>query len=75
MQYEKAEQLGVAVWDYDSNGKWVKFQEAIVQQRVLEAERFRRESRLWIMAVVLAGASVLSAAAAIIAVCIGSGGN
>ena len=39
MQYEKAEQLGVAVWDYDSNGKRVKVQEAIVQQRIQEAER------------------------------------
>ncbi len=38
MQYEKTEQQGVAVWDYDNNGKRVKVQEAIVQQRIQEAE-------------------------------------
>ena len=43
MQYEKAARIGVAIWDYDSNDKRVKVQESIVQQRVQEAERYRRE--------------------------------
>ena len=37
------------------NGKRVKVKEVIVQQRVQEAERSRRESSLWIIAVCLRG--------------------
>ena len=39
-----------------------------LQQRLLEFKRARREARLWIIAIASAAASVLSAAAAIIAV-------
>ncbi len=39
-----------------------------LQRRVLEAERGIRESRLWVVAVISAIASVLSAATAMIAV-------
>jgi hypothetical protein len=39
-----------------------------LQKRVMEAERGIRESRLWILAVISAIASVLSAIAALIAV-------
>ena len=39
-----------------------------LQRRIIEAERNNRESRLWLIAVISAIASVLSAATAIIAV-------
>lgn len=41
-----------------------------IQKRVIEAERSLRESKLWLIALVSAGASLLSAAVAIIAVCL-----
>ena len=51
-----------------SSGRAPRASDYELQRRVLEAERGIRESRFWILAVISAVASVLSAAAAMIAV-------
>lgn len=68
----RARELGVDVEGdprtHSSSGRSPRASNYDLQRRVLEAERGIRESRLWILAVVSAIASVLSAAAAMIAV-------
>ena len=49
-------------------GRHKRATDAQLQRRVIETERSIRESRLWIIAVIAAMASVFSAIAAIIAV-------
>lgn len=49
-----------------SKGKRVDDHE--LQRRVIEAERHIRESRLWLIAVISAGASIISAITAFVAV-------
>lgn len=65
---KRAEDLGVSVFGvggpFSENG----YNEAALQQRVMEAERALREKRIWIFALLSACASVASAIAAIIAV-------
>ena len=53
---------------HSSSGRAPRASDYELQRRVLEAERGIRESRVWILAVISAIASVLSAAAAMIAV-------
>jgi hypothetical protein len=54
---------------YDHRGTVLElFREAALQTRVREAKRARRESRLWIIAVISALTSLFSAAAAWLAV-------
>ncbi len=63
---EYAKSLGVSLKElYSSNGL---LSEPELDRRIIEAERARRENRLWIVAVVSAAASVISAATALIAV-------
>lgn len=68
----RARELGVDIEGdprtHSSSGRAPRASDYELQRRVLEAERGIRESRLWILAVVSAIASVLSAAAAMIAV-------
>lgn len=68
----RARKLGVDIEGdprtYSSSGRAPRASDYELQRRVLEAERGVRESRLWILAVISAVASVLSAAAAMIAV-------
>ena len=70
-----AESLGIPTFEFEGGRASRKFpvEDAELQRRIMEYRRSRRESRLWIIAVVSAAASVLSAAAAFIAVCIGRG--
>ena len=69
---KQARELGVDIEGeprtQSSSGKAPRAADYELQRRVLEAERGIRESRLWIIAVICAIASVLSAATAIIAV-------
>lgn len=69
---ERARELGVDIEGelrtQSSSGRSPRAPDYELQRRVLEAERAGRESKLWILAVVSAVASVLSAAAALIAV-------
>ena len=59
---DRAEELGVSVNElYDSHGILA---EPELQHRVIDAERAIRESRLWILALASAIASVVSAIAA-----------
>jgi hypothetical protein len=51
-----------------STGRAPRASDYELQRRVQEAERSLRESRLWVLATISAIASVLSAAAAVIAV-------
>jgi hypothetical protein len=51
-----------------SSGRHRRVDDAELQRRVLEAERSIRESRLWILALTSAIASIVSAAAALVAV-------
>jgi len=51
-----------------SSGRHRRADDAELQRRVLEAERSIRESRLWILALTSAIASIVSAAAALVAV-------
>lgn len=53
---------------HSSSGRAPRASDYEIQRRVLEAKRRIRESRLWILAVISAIASALSAAAAMIAV-------
>ena len=68
----RARELGVDIESdprtHSSSGRAPRASDYELQRRVLEAERGIRESRLWILAVLSAIASVLSAAAAMIAV-------
>ena len=68
----RARELGVDIEGdprtHSSSGRAPRASDYELQRRVLEAERGIRESRLWILAVISAIASVLSAAAAMIAV-------
>ena len=69
---ERARNLGVDVTGVpriqSSSGVSPRASDAELQRRVQEAERGLRESRLWILAVISAAASVLSAVAAVVAV-------
>ena len=69
---KRARELGVdiqgASLTHSSSGLARRAPDHELQRRVQEAERSLRESRLWILAVMSAAASVLSAGAAIIAV-------
>ena len=51
------------------SGRQRRAPDAELQRRVLDAERAIRESRLWMLALASAIASLLSAAAAVAAVC------
>ena len=68
----RAQELGVDIEGdprtHSSSGRAPRASDYELQRRVSEAERRIRESRLWILAVISAIASVLSAAAAMIAV-------
>ena len=68
----RARELGVDIEGelrpQSSSGRSPRAPDYELQRRVLEAERAGRESKLWILAVVSAVASVLSAPAALIAV-------
>ncbi len=68
---ERAEQLGVSIYPNDHQvpigTKPVMAPiapEAEIQQRVIQAEKHLREHRLWIVALLFAGASLVSALAA-----------
>jgi hypothetical protein len=69
---QRARELGVDITGelhtQSSSGRAPRASDFELQQRVMEAERGIRESRLWIFAVISAIASVLSAIAALIAV-------
>jgi hypothetical protein len=68
----RARELGVDVEGeprtQSSSGRAPRAADYELQRRVLEAERGIRESRLWLLAVISAIASALSAAAALVAV-------
>ena len=68
----RARELGVDIEGeprtQSSSGRSPRASDYELQRRVLEAERAERESKLWILAVISAVASALSAAAALIAV-------
>ena len=68
----RARELGVDIEGdprtQSSSGRAPRASDYELQRRVLEAERGIRQSRLWLLAVISAIASVLSAAAAMIAV-------
>lgn len=68
----RARELGVDVEGeprtHSSSGRALRASDYEIQRRVLEAKRGIPESRLWILAVISAIASALSAAAAMIAV-------
>ena len=70
---QRARELGVDIEGeaitQSSSGRHKRADDAELQRRVLEAERSLRESRLWIIAVLSALASVFSAVAAWVAVC------
>lgn len=70
--WKMARELGISTTNTNSFEPTPGFSEEVsdaeVQRRLMEFYRSRRESRLWIIALVSAIASVLSAAAAIIAV-------
>ncbi len=61
--YKRAEELNVSLAHIGDDN-------SIVQKRVIEAERAKREGRLWIIALISAIASVISAIAAWCAVLI-----
>jgi hypothetical protein len=69
---KRARALGVDVEGdtrtQSSSGRAPRAPDHELQRRLSEAERSIRESKLWLLAVISAIASVLSAAAAIIAV-------
>jgi len=69
---KRARKLGVDVEGdartQSSSGRAPRAPDYELQRRVSEAERSVRDSRLWILALISAVASVLSAAAAIVAV-------
>lgn len=59
---KRAQELGVSM--NELHDTWGNMSEPELQRRVLDAERARRESSLWVIALVSAIASVLSALAA-----------
>ena len=67
----RARELGVDIEGerqvQSSSGRAPRAPDYELQRRVSEAERSRRESKLWLLAVISAIASVLSAAAALVA--------
>jgi len=69
---QRARELGVDVAGeprtQSSSGRAPRASDYELQRRVMEAERRVRESRLWILAMISAVASVASAIAALIAV-------
>jgi hypothetical protein len=69
---QRARQLGVDIQGepitQSSAGRQRRASDYELQRRVMEAERSIRESKLWILAIISAIASVLSAAAALLAV-------
>jgi hypothetical protein len=69
---KRARELGVDIQGeprtQSSSGREPRATDYELQRRVWDAERAVRESRLWILAVISSIASVLSAAAAIIAI-------
>lgn len=65
---DRAEELGVS--RRELSGGNVYDGEPELQRRVIEAERHKRESRIWWIALVSAVASVISAAAAWTAVAV-----
>jgi hypothetical protein len=68
----RARELGVDIEGeprtQSSSGRSPRAPDYELQRRVSEAERSVRESRLWMLAVISAIASVLSAAAALVAI-------
>ena len=67
---ERAKQLGVDLQGeriYQSSSGRAKVDDYELQRRIIEADRSIRESRLWIVAVISAAASVISALTALIA--------
>lgn len=68
---KRAIELGVSLAELGTESGLVS--EPILQRRVMEAERFNRESKLWIIALASAIASIFSAIAAWVAVCVKSG--
>jgi len=68
----RAQELGVDIQGdsitQSSSGRHRRADDAELQRRVLDAERSLRESRLWLLALLSAIASVVSAIAAWIAV-------
>ena len=71
---ERALELGVDIQGspitQSVSGKQIKADDHELQKRVIEAERSRRESKLWLIALISAIASVVSAATAITVVLI-----
>ena len=69
---KRAIELGVdiqgAAITQSSMGRQRRADDSELQRRVIEAERSKRESRLWLIAVISSIASVISAATAIVAV-------
>lgn len=69
---QRARQLGVDIQGelltQSSSGRQRRYSDYELQRRVIEAERSIRESRLWKLALISAIASVISAAAALVAV-------
>ncbi len=68
----RAKELGVAIQgppiSKSVSGGPPRAHDHELQRRVIEAERHIRESRLWLIAVISAGASVISAITALVAV-------
>jgi len=69
---KRARELGIDIQGdaitQSVSGRHKKAYDSELQRRVLEAERAIREHRLWIIALVSAIASVLSAATALVAI-------
>jgi len=69
---QRARQLGVDIQGdpitQSSSGRQSRASDYELQRRVIEAERSIRESKVWILAIISALASVISAAAALLAV-------
>jgi hypothetical protein len=69
---ERAKQLGIDTQGElifaSASGRRTQASDYELQRRIIEAERSRRESRLWLIALVSAIASVFSAIVALIAV-------
>ena len=69
---QRAKELGVDIQGgpitQSVSGRHRRADDAELQRRVMEAERALRESRLWLLAFISAIASVISAAAALVAI-------
>ncbi len=64
-----AEELGIPIMETRGNSR-LQVSDEDLQRRIMEYYQTRRGARLWIVAVIAAVASVISAATAIIAVCL-----